>query len=92
VANIDIVAHIQAALERLRDAPSLLRQRDEYSLRLGFYAIREHVLVCDLVDEDVYVLAVRHCAMDLARGTAELEPSLVEEVEMLHQRVVASAG
>lgn len=86
------LADLQAALERLRDAPSLLRQWDECSPRLRFYTGREHVFVCDVIDDDVYVLAVRHAAMDLPRRIAELEPVLIEEVEILHNRVVASRG
>lgn len=80
---------LHGALDRLKQAPSLLARRDELSLRLSFYRVREHLLICDVIDEDVYVLAVRHTAMDLPRRIAELEPVLRQEVQMLHETVVA---
>jgi len=81
---------LHAAVERLAELPSLLRQRKEQSLRLRFYRVREHVLVCDVIDEDVYILTIRHAKMDLHRRIAELEPQLLDEAEYLHQRIVAS--
>ena len=79
---------IQAGLQRLSDSPSLLREQPEYSLRLRFYRVREHLLVCDVVGETVFVLALRHGSMDLPRRIAELEPQLVDEAELLHARIV----
>ncbi len=84
------LADLQEALGRLGQAPSLLQQRDEYSPRLRFYRVREHVPICDVIHEDVYVLAVRHGAMDLSRRLAELEPQLVQEVELLRDRILGS--
>ncbi len=79
---------IQAGLQRLADSPSLLREQPDYSLRLRFYRVREHVLVCDVVDESIFVLALRHGTMDLPRRIAELEPQLIDEAELLHARIV----
>ena len=79
---------IQAGLQRLADSPSLLREQPEYSLRLRFYRVREHLLVCDVVGESIFVLALRRGTMDLPRRIAELEPQLVDEAELLHARIV----
>jgi len=84
------LADIQAAVERLGELPSLLRSHEGVSLRLRFYRVREHVLICDVMDGDIYVLAIRHARMDLPRRIAELEPQLVHEAEFLHQRIVQS--
>jgi len=77
---------------RLGENPNLLQDRPDTSLRLRFYRVREHVLVCDLIGDCVYVLAVRHAAMDLPRRIAELEPQLIHEAEVLARRVEDSSG
>lgn len=40
----------------------------------------------------IYVLAVRHAAMDFPRRIAELEPQLVHEAEAMARRVEGSSG
>ncbi len=79
---------IQAGVQRLEDSPSLLREQPDSSLRLRFYRVREHVLICDVVDELIFVLALRHGSMDLPQRIAELEPQLVLESRILHARIV----
>jgi len=79
---------IRSGLQRLADAPSLLREQPDYSLRLRFYRVREHVVVCDVVPEAIFVLALRHGTMDLPRRIAELEPQLIDEAELLHARIL----
>lgn len=77
---------INAALQRLGESPALLQERSERSLRVRFYPVREHVLVCDVFGDDVYILAVWHGAMDLAGRLEELEPRLVEEAALLARK------
>lgn len=81
------LADLYAAVERLEESPDLLEERAEFSLRLRFYRVREHLLVCDVVEENVYVLAIRHGVMDLPNRIAELEPQLVHEARFLHDRI-----
>lgn len=83
------LADIFAAVERLTESPSLLQQREEYSIRLRFYRVREHVLVCDVIAGNIYVLAIQHSRMDLPLRIVELEPQLVHEAELLHRRILA---
>ena len=80
---------LQAAMGRLEERPGLLRREPGDSLRLCFNVVREHVLICDVVGENVYVLAVMHSVMDLPRRLEELEPQLVHEAELLHRSIVA---
>lgn len=81
------LADLYAAMKRFEEAPKLLQHRSEYSLRLRFYRVREHLLVCDLIGKDIYVLTVKHCSMDLPHRIAELEPQLVLEAQLLHTRL-----
>lgn len=80
---------LYAAADRLGESPNLLQARMDTSLRLRFYPVREHVLVCDVIGDRIFVLAVRHAVMDLPQRIAELEPWLVQEAELLAQRIEA---
>ena len=55
------------AFERLKEHPALLREKSEVSDRLKFYRVREHFLVCDTIDQDIYVLAVKYGGNRFAR-------------------------
>jgi len=70
----------------------MLRETAEFSRLLRFHRIREHVLVCDVIGGDVFVLAVMHASMDLPERIAELEPRLEEEARFLHDRIVKEQG
>jgi len=77
------LADLRAGAARLGESPELLQEHPETSLRLRFYRVREHVLICDMIGERIFVLAVRHAVMDLPRRIAELEPQLIHEAEFL---------
>lgn len=79
---------IDAALQRLEQSPALLQERPGQSLLLRFYSVQQHVLVVDVIGDQIYILAVWHGSMDLAGRIAELEPQLIYEAQLLHQRVV----
>lgn len=76
---------IEEALLRLIQKPNLLRSKPQVSKYFHFYQIRKHFLVCTLVKNNIYVLAVKHGAMDLPLRIAELEPQLLGEAEILHK-------
>ena len=80
---------LDSAFGRLAESPSLLQERPDTSLRLRFYPVREHVLICDVIGDRIFVLAVRHAVMDLPRRTAELEPQLIHEAELLARKIAA---
>jgi len=56
-------------------------------LRLRFYRVHEHVLICDVIGARIFVLAVRHAVMDLPSRIAELEPQLVHEAEIMARQI-----
>lgn len=81
------LADLFAGAERLGEHPHLLQERPDTSLRLRFYHVREHVLICDVIGERIFVLAVRHAVMDLPYRIAELEPQLVHEAEIMARKI-----
>ena len=64
----EYIADIDRALDLLSENPGLLREQPEISGRLRFYRVRRHFLVCDVIDDRVYVLTVIYCGMDLPNG------------------------
>lgn len=84
------LADLFAGAARLGECPNLLQQRMDASLRLRFYRVREHVLICDVIGDHIFVLAVRHTMMDLPRRIGELEPQLIHEAELLARQIAAN--
>lgn len=76
---------IEEALNRLRENPQLLRAKQDVSASLCFYRVRQHFLVCAVYADSVFVLSVKHGAMDLPNRIKELEPQLLVEAEMMYK-------
>lgn len=76
---------IEDALNLLRKDPSLLKAKPDVSPSLCFYRVRQHFLVCAAFEKSVFVLTVKHGAMDLPSRIAEIEPQLRQEADMLYQ-------
>lgn len=76
---------IQAALNLLRDNPGLLRTPPKFPKTFAFYRVKQHFLVCTVRDEAVFVLTIKHGAMDLPARLGELEPCLLEESKILYR-------
>lgn len=85
----EYLADLYAAATQLGEFPGLLQRRPDTSLRLKLFPVRRHVLICDVIGDDLFVLAVRHGAMDVPARIEELEPSLVEECALLAEQLEA---
>jgi len=81
---------IQTALSLLQETPDLLRRKSDISSHFKFYRVREHFLVCTKLKNVLLVLTIKHGQMDLPHRIGELEPTLVQEAAVLHQRLVAA--
>jgi toxin ParE1/3/4 len=82
--------NIQTALSLLQEKPELLRQKPQVSNHFKFYPVREHFLVCVQLKEFLLVLTIKHGQMDLPTRITELETTLVEEADLLHQRLLST--
>jgi plasmid stabilization system protein ParE len=85
---VDYLAKFDLAFERLKLSPDLLHSKRELSGRLLFYRVEKHWLVCDMIDEDIYVMAIKHGIMDLPKRIAEIEPQLLCEAEIMYQQIM----
>lgn len=78
---------VNAALARLRQYPDLLRSEPQFATHLRFYSAGRHYLVCDRIDDTIFVLAVVHASRDLPQRLADCEPTLLAEAEILHKQL-----
>lgn len=85
------IQSIEDALDLLRKHPDLLKTKENISQSLCFYRVRQHFLVCALFDESIFVLTVKHGAMDLPSRIAEIEPLLILEANALHSAFQTNA-
>jgi toxin ParE1/3/4 len=81
---------IQTALSLLQEKPDLLHQKPHISTHFKFYRVREHFLICVELKDFLLVLTIKHGQMDLPVQIAELEPTLVQEADLLHQRLLST--
>ncbi len=81
---------IQTALSLLQENPNLVHHKAAISTHFKFYRVREHFLVCTKLKDILYVLTIKHGQMDLPTRLGKLEPTLVQEADLLHQRLVTA--
>lgn len=86
----DYIASIDLALQRLAENPGLLCPKSELSNAFLLYPVREHYLVCSIIDQNIYVLTVKHGSVDLPKRLKELQPLLVKEAEFLQRKLKES--
>ena len=80
----DYLDSIDFALQTLAESPDLLRNIPEISGVLKWYRVKQHFLVCEVVESVIYVVTIKHCHMDIPARLIELEPTLMREVEIMH--------
>jgi len=81
------LGELEAALDRIRRQPDLLRPETDLHPALGFYRVNKHLIVCDVQIPSIVVLTVIHASRDIPQRLAELQPTLATEVDLLHQSV-----
>jgi plasmid stabilization system protein ParE len=83
------IGEIEAALVRLQEKPGLLRGEEDFHPDFCFYRVSKHLLVCDRQSGTIIVLTVIHASRDVPSRLAEMQPTLVGEVELLRQQLRA---
>jgi plasmid stabilization system protein ParE len=84
----EYLAKFNQSMDSIRVSPGLLRARPEVSGRLLFHRVDQHWMICDRIEGAVYVLAIMHAAMNMHERIALLEPTLINEAELLHRSIV----
>ena len=81
------LADLDAALGRLAEDLSLFKGRHDYTGRLRFHRVREHVLVGDVIGGVGFVLTVWHGSMDFIDRLPDIEPGLLHEAEIMARQI-----
>ncbi len=81
------LADLDAALGRVAEDLSLFKGRHDYTGRLRFCSVREHVLVGDVIGDLGFVLTVWHGSMGLIDRLPKLEPDLLQEAEIMASQI-----
>ena len=75
----------ELALNMIKANPGLLRQKPEWCEYLKFYRAGQFLLVFTQLNKTLYLLTVKHEIMNLVDRMIELEPTLSEEVKLMHR-------
>lgn len=78
----------EAAFTILKENKNLLRVNSNISSRFKTYAIMKHYLICDVIDDSIIVLTIKHVSMNLLERLKKLEPNLDDEAKILYNRLV----
>ena len=81
------LADLDAALGRLAEDLSLFKGRHDYTGRLRFHSVREHVLVGDVIGGVGFVLTVWQGSMNFIDRLPNLEPDLLQEAEIMARKI-----
>ena len=81
------ISDIETGLTLLQESSALLRAEEELHPELRFYRVNKHVLVCDVQQDTIFLLTVNHASRDIPSRLAEMQPSLMMEIELLHQKL-----
>jgi plasmid stabilization system protein ParE len=83
----DYMESLDLALQTLEKHPNLLREKTKSSAVFSLYRVREHYLVCSLINQNIIMLTVKSGSLDLLTRLSELEPTLIKEAEFLHSQL-----
>ena len=78
------IAAIEAALARIKAHPALLRSEEGFHPWFMFYRVEKHLLVCDVYQNDIFLLTLLGTSQSIPERLNDLEPMLKLEVELLH--------
>ncbi len=78
---------IEEALDLLKGHPKLLTIRPEISKRFKLYLVNKHWMICDVINDDIYALTIKHVSLNLLERLKEYEPTLEEEAKALHNKI-----
>lgn len=69
----------------LQNNTGLLKVNKAVSSRFMVYPVQKHFLICDIINDAICVLTIRHTSMNLLERLQELEPTLDAEAKTLYK-------
>lgn len=83
---------LQETLITIERYPNILRKNPKISNHFMVYPYKRHWIICDKIDDFVFVLTVKFAGMNLASITDEIGPILRAESKELHDLLLKSKG
>ncbi len=80
------MAYIEDILKTITEYPNILIKKP-FAEHVRFFVAREHMLVFSALDDTIYLLTVKYGGMDIENIISRLEPALVYEAEIMHDRL-----
>jgi plasmid stabilization system protein ParE len=77
---------IEDALKTLSEYPGLLREKP-FADHVRFFGVRKHTLVFCMLEDILYLLTLKYGGMDIEDIIMRLEPTLLREAEIMHERL-----
>ena len=75
------------AFSVLKENKGLLKVNSNISSKFRAYFVKKHCVICDIVEDTIFVLTIRHTSINLLERLKDLTPSLEEEVKILHTKL-----
>ena len=82
---------IDLSLATILEYPRLLGVH-EHIKSLRVYGTAQHILICYVIDDIIYVTAIWYGSMHIDEKISELEPNLIDEATILHERIKQSSN
>jgi plasmid stabilization system protein ParE len=83
---------IEDALTLLQNQPDILHNKPDISEHFKIYKVRKHIIFCTVIQTNIFVLTIKHAAMDLPERLLELEPQLLQEAAYLNKKLATKKG
>jgi len=81
------IEDIQNSLNIIADNPGLLQVKTHISNRFIAHQIKHYWFVCDLIENNIYVLTIKHVSSNLWERLRDLEPNLEQEAGILAKQL-----
>ena len=78
---------IGSAINRISYDPNILKNIPYISSDMKYYVIRSHVMIFQVKADDILFLSIMHSSMDIETRLLHLEPMLLQEAQILLQRI-----
>ena len=79
---------IEDCLKLLQENEGLLKSNKIISSRFMVYPVQKHFLICDVIDDAICVLTIRHTSINLLERLKKLEPTLEDEAKAIYKKSI----
>lgn len=85
--DLKYIQEFEDAFSIFKENKRLLKVNSAISSRFRIYRVKKHLLVCDMIDDTIIVLTIKHASMNLLERLRKLEPDLDSEAKTLFKRL-----